>query len=243
MRARVILNMNHRTEPGDRRFLVDLGHDGDITFVDPPVDLEYEIAFGAMGGVESAPMALARIWKDAQVSTIIGHVYLQKTIEKSHLIPPENIIHLIALDWAEHVLPAYLAEHPNAVRPIGSALREARRSWRLSEPIKEATIGTINDLVDAAQNLAQRSIVISVAQKLWADWNATSALSYALRRKPYRCAELASQSAARGDTINHGLLGFRPAQKAEATWQGRRFVDVIGELQAGKKWPPLGATP
>lgn len=82
--------------------------DGELLF--PGGELEYELAFAAMGGPETALIQLSRKWETYPVQAIIGDFGV-----------PEPVKQMLLIDSAEHVLPI----REKIVDPVQSKL--ARR--------------------------------------------------------------------------------------------------------------------
>lgn len=241
----------------DTVFRVKIDRDGTMTILDPPVEMEYEIAVAAMGGERSLPLRLQDTWERDPITTITHHLTGFSN----------NDLNLLALDWAEHVLPIYTKTfatvNPVAASRVIALLRRSRNSIvggsTISKKDQEVASKYSTATADWA-DIGDKTASDVESMKAWAVWYAIAALSMAIHGDSRRCADRAATAFAHRDgRARRGSGEVSPAVEAEIdaefseefeaeylkeqAWQVRRFVDVMTALQTGKNWPPLGATP
>lgn len=238
-------------------FRVKVDRDGTMTFIDPPVDLEYELAFTAMGGQKTPALRLHDMWELDPITVITNHIPTENLVAENHTLSLTNL-HLISLDWAEHTLYVYESNNPDRHRRVTAMLKEARAAWRsgrrgrkvwhVSKEIRKSTLDAISAYsvlaADSADHHDQSGDASpEFSSKLWGVWNSVAALSSALHKKPRQCAGRAATAFARHSGAAEASDEFYAAYNKEQSWQARRFVDVMSALQAGQPWPPPEATP
>lgn len=227
----------------DTVFRVKIDRDGTMTILDPPMtpeDMEYEIAVAAMGGERSLPLRLHDTWDTDPITTIVNHLPGMSNSD----------LNLLALDWARHVLPIYTAalavDHQQRMSHIAWLLLKAGKSFvAASTPSKKDQTDISNYAALTAEWAEGESKTEnnSNSSKAWSAWYAIAALSMAMYMDPRRCADRAADAFARKDGPEEGSDEFYAEYRKEQAWQVRHFVAVMTALQAGKNWPPMGATP
>lgn len=221
---------------------VSVDHDGILTIPDPPVDMEYEIAFMAMGGDEPPTLRLMRRWDEDPIDTITAYLVDAGPFKLSP--------HLLAVDWAEHTLYIYenvLPEKQRALRPrtLQQALWSARAAYQYERDIDRRMQKMISDEATATANHASCSTELDekALTTMWSAWYSIAALSMAVHRYPGKCADRSAMAFATKDGAEVGSAEFNTRYRTEQAWQVRRFVDVVETLKAGEPWPPMEATP
>jgi hypothetical protein len=250
------MSAEFHTRLEDTVFRVKIDRDGTMTILDPPVEMEYEIAYTAMGGKRSLPLRLQDTWDRDPITTITHHLTGFSN----------NDLNLLALDWAEHVLPIYTntftAINPVTTSRVTALLRRSRNSiaggGTISKKDQEVASKCSTATADWA-DIGDKTASDVESMKAWAAWYAIAALSMAIHGDSRRCADRAATAFARRDgCLRRSSGGVSPAVEAEIdaefseefeaeylkeqAWQVRRFVAVMTALQTGKNRPPLGAT-
>jgi hypothetical protein len=225
---------------------VRIDHDGTMTILNPPTDLEYDEAFAAMGGDPSPALVIMRQWQSDPITMITNH------------LPgfSNNDLNLLALDWARHVLPIYTRSqatiYPQRVAHTMAILRNASRTLVAGDVGRFGNVVARKDQIDISNYAALTSewadrnfkdASDSESSKAWSAWNAIAALSSAIHGDTRRCADRAATAFARQNGPEEASDEFYAEYGKEQAWQVRRFLDVIKATRAQKQWPRLGATP
>jgi hypothetical protein len=222
-------------------FIVEVDYNGDLKIIEPQVDMEYEVAFTAMGGNESAAILLMRNWQEEPI--LVALRFLMPVGYQRHAEAKQ----MIALDWVDHVLPIYEAIHPAAGAIARKALKAARGHAGRGAGYPKKLENEVRSLSSAAYTDDVTTIDGWYVVKSFC-----SALAYELFSAS-KYAATAAANAARSD-LSSGLLRipsseFDHAYKTERLWQIRRMIDVAEYLAkprkrkySAKNWLPLGAT-
>lgn len=192
-------------------FDVAISSDGELIIVDN--DIEYDLAFVAMGGEETTALRLLDAWREDPTSVVCHNLGLD-----------DDTLRFLAADWAEHVLPIFERKHPKDKRPREAI--EAARNFVAGKTTAAQLEGT-NVAAWAAKSGAS-------AESPWsaAAWSAAAAWA-AAETKALTAAALAAKSACRAATDT----------AEEQAWQVRHFVHVMECIQAGWSWPKIEETP
>jgi hypothetical protein len=219
---------------------VRVDYDGDMTILSPVVDLEYEIAYAAMGGRKSPELLFTEEWEETPIKVFLGKM--------SHSAILTRQRHLIALDWAEHVMPIYVASFPDKQEQVADIIKRARNRFTHERECTSYTDEGVKDQksIKALDNNASEW---SRENNEYTAWFAISSLRSLLLHNLLFCANAAA-TAAGHLASNDYTPEFYQAYHAERLWQIRRIIDVANTLEKTKKrknapknWPPLGATP
>lgn len=195
----------------DEKVEVEISGDGKLTIVDH--DIEYDIAFVAMGGEKTPAVRLMDIWLKNPADVICYNLGLE-----------DNTLMLLAADWAEHVLPIFEKVRLKDKRP------------RLAI---EATRDFVSGKITAAQLDKAHQEAIHAAVKMAEEWPGTGAVAAAWSAA---YAAWAAAAWAWNKAADWARRSTATDPHLEQAWQVRRFVHVMECLQAGKPWPPLEAT-
>lgn len=117
-----------------KSFEAEIIPDGDLVFVDG--DIEYEIAFVAMGGDETPATKLLKAWRKDPIDVICNNLGLE-----------DDTLRLLAADWAEHVLPIFEHKYPEDHQPRLAI--EATRDF-VAGKITAAQLGKAREAAGAA---------------------------------------------------------------------------------------------
>jgi hypothetical protein len=196
-------------------FEIEITSDGELSFPGHDEQLEYEIAYAAMGGKPTAAMRLLEAWHGEPVGFICNNLFrLDKNTNMS-----------LAADWAEHVLPLFERGHREDNRPRQAI--EAARDF-VAEKISP-------DELDRAQDAAREAASwAGSSYEAWAAAKAAAAAAEMARAEAAESAALYAAAAVRAETNN---------KATERAWQVRHFVHCMERLQTNKKWPKIEETP
>lgn len=218
-----------------QNFLVRIDYDGTMTILKPVVDLEYHVAFAAMGGEKSNELKFMQEWDKTPIE-LFG-----KSMHHGLLFTKQR--YLIALDWVEHTMPIYAAQFPDTQQQAMDIIEDARKKLNHSTPFTRG-------FAERAWKLKNNADIWAGKNKALAAYYAISALFDLLRRDLVGCANAtATATSYRADPDNL-TPAFNRAYKTERLWQIRRIIDVVNVLEKTKKrknapknWPPLESTP
>jgi hypothetical protein len=235
---------------GPEAFEVVLREDGTLWFVDEEA-AEYEVAFVAMGGDDTARTKLLDAWARDPIELIVG-------ISE----PGFQILHrdlcLITADWAEHVLPLYSHEFAEDDMRLNIALfvvvagRQRLLSGRGDSDLRQLVVH-LDHIIEVGAFVPGQTISVTAKR-------AGQAISY--------FGEIASPDMTMSTSVVMGMmshkaqeayafhLGLSPADEhhgaheawqlalqEERSWQVRHAIHVLSALQAGKPWPKIEETP
>lgn len=215
---------------------VSVSRDKEITFNDR--DIEYETAFEAMGGRQGTATLFLGTWKQ----DIWGAVCL--------MIQRDNMLYgRFLTDCVDHAFSIYRDNFPDndtistailVVRNyyISPGQSEHSKVWVskvwLHELTRYATFDdrpTLTRMGEAAYRMS------NVATSCYGKFGTTYISDMVIRAIEY-CADAVGFMYA----IKHGAT-FGKATSNESVWQWHRFYDIMTELQAGRDWPSMEATP
>lgn len=218
---------------------VSIDRNGLVSFNDR--DLEYDIAFSAMGGDLSAAQAFLARWEDSRWSIVIGVFGVD-----------EDFMCRLLVDCVDHVLPIYQArfgddKNPeNAVSTSRKILDGEQVPKEIATAIRRYVSGSANDreeFIGSPLNQyrdvanAARNLIRSAMQLKWRDGGFYGAVSTTIMIGLSDCSDAVAAN-------TYGIKSKRDAARlAERDWQWRRFYDAKTALDAGKSWPPMGVTP
>lgn len=183
--------------------------------------LEYDLAFAAMGGDKTAAVRLLDSWRDDPSGTICSNFELSS-----------DTIASLAADWAEHVLPIFEKDDPGDERP--------RRAIKATRDFIDGNIG--RDVLGRAEWGAWAASWQAKAAASWAAQHVAEASAWAAE------AAAAAESLWPGGWAAQTIWAATSARSAavdtawEQSWQVRHFVHVMERLQAGKPWPKTEET-
>jgi hypothetical protein len=220
---------------------VSISRGGEMSFNN--ADIEYEIAYAAMGGRKSRAMECLDAW-DFDPWPVVR-------------IMTDNDITLCGrflTDCVEHVLPLYKKEFPEDLR-LRQAVIAARdqyispgRDW---VPLNDAKMGAFRAMLEAVHygGVAGKTPAGRVAEAAYAMMNLTTFMAQSYNKSYVgelitdainTCAETFGEDNV-FDKGNHDLS--TGAIVKESAWQWRRFYDIVTALRAGRDWPDLKETP
>lgn len=222
----------------DAKMRVEFHRDGSISILDHNV--EYDATMVEFGEPESAALGFHRYWYSDPASAIAWYTEFDfKTIIR------------LAADWAEHALPVFEEYHHNKGKAYTGFPRNALDSARayadhdfdldfrkivfnMESKIHEMLTWQFYKPGYGALRAVYNVLNSSQAQDVWATRNNVEIV-----------ADAASTAVA--SNFPRDLGDFDPKIdeeifEQEQAWQVRRFVDCMEAMQAGRPWPPLGAT-
>jgi len=221
-----------RGECPEETIMVEVTRDGDLLFLDR--DMEYETAFAAMGGHSAASEMLER-WRQYPMEIVVQNLGIHS-----------DILALIVLDCAEHVLPIYEEAHPKDER-LGKALKVSR-GYLLDNKLRLKTIGIDVDRELMNYIYMTRDIIEGVKQ-YFTTGQAESvqrvaecvkdAIDFARTLSNSRASAsiaLGKARIARADVAAPFIMDqtessiWKSAMAQEQAWQVRRVVDVMHAL-------------
>ena len=214
---------------------VRIDYDGEMTILSPVVDLEYEIAYAAMGGRKSPELLFTEEWEETPIKVFLGKM--------SHSAILTRQRYLIALDWVEHVIPIYTAQFPNKQQQFMDLIEDARKLLHHGNLL-------IAHVPDQVWKLKEQANHWASLNKSWAAFYEISALFSLLKHDLVGSANAAATAMSHHADPTRCTAEFNRAYETERLWQIRRIIDVVNALDRTKKrknapknWPPLGATP
>ena len=241
---------------------LEVTRDGELVFLDH--DISYDLAACEFGYKKTDSVYLHESWNDDPVGTLL--------VKLSRNVIEEKTIALIAIEWAEHVLPIFEYWHSRSRRP--RFLLKASKEFilgKMSYLDFQALRRKHNDLGSGYGSRQIGPQTGSILARL-ASYSASTVALYADKSKSatfdmtHGVANLSHSASGydfclRNDLSTagkpvhrvQGLYGgattfdrsqaIKDAEKVESNWQLRRFVDVMEALGQGLPWPPLEATP
>lgn len=218
---------------------ISITRDGEVTFNDR--DMEYETAFAAMGGKETAAMEFLARWPTRRWRFI--HGMMSDLLSENRV----EILWWFLADCIEHVLPYYRNQNPHDERVWDAivAIRSYRTNYgvdRLGLPQAEVFGAWQESTFGSPQ--AQVALAAYNAIELLGDRHVVG--------HPYRMIDRI------GSLIEDCCIVMvdstqntneEPCEESdieaviEAAWQWRRFYDILKAVRAGEKWPLMEATP
>jgi len=223
---------------GSEVFEVEITSDGELTI--PGYDkeqLEYEIAFAAMGGDKSHVLLWLDKWQQDPTGIIIQNLGLD-----------DGTLRLLAADWAEHVLPIFERAYPKDKRPR-KAIKAARDF--VAGKITAAQLAKAREAAWAAKRAAEKVVAAAgaagdaAARAATAAWMAAQG-EWARSPAERKAAAAWAAAAAARSAWKAAAASARDAASdsvLEQAWQVRHFVHVMECFQVGKVWPPIKDTP
>lgn len=232
---------------GNEEFQVEIKKDGDLVFLD--YDFDYDLSMVEFGEPQTNAIKLLNKWKLSTTDAICENL----DIEKYQLA-------YLASDWAKHVLPIFLKYRKEDKRP-NTAIKAARiyinsinkkneqkEKRKLANAVTEAWTAADTTWPDSARVAAEAAWAAAHATQTIstiADIHATAVRTATIAAFLYsiKDAALAARNAVGADVWERaGTEKSMKARSEEMSWQTRRFIDCMEAVQAGKPWPPLGAT-
>jgi hypothetical protein len=220
----------------DVAFQVEVTRDGNLIFLDH--DVEYDLAMAEFGESKSSAVALYNSWKQDAPSTISWCFDLD-----------HGTMILLAADWATqsmYVFDDYI--HNKWVKGKLKVALDKVRAYVESDfdsDLRRKVFleeSKINDLTQSQFYDPARYAARSVLNVLNASQAATAE---GARQNIDMVSTMAAQAISCHDPNRPDV--FHPSMdndlyKFALGAQTRRFVDAMEAVQAGKGWPPLGAT-
>lgn len=203
------------------KFQVEITREGQMIFLDH--DIEYDIAMAEFGEPESHAVTLRNQW----IENPCDIMALDLDVERPYLL-------LLAADWIERTVETFkknrsaetvtsLKQAIDAIKKFATGKIGKARLMKLTTATRKhgsSAMVAANNAVKAA--LSDNVVDFSLALQGVAF---TAPLEFIHHDpKPQSHKEVVE------------------IQRKEAAWQIRRFVDCMEAVQAGKRWPPLGAT-
>lgn len=211
------------------RFTVEISRDGEMSFPGYEEQLEYEIAYVAMGGRKSLPLILADRWEiPAGRSHAIAHNFGLG----------RKVVRRIAADCVSHVADCYEAGVPGDGK-FREALSHLYRSIEHDVNPDEA-----DRFLAKAQNLVgNMELAVRKTNDKSVEMAHDALFQVSARRADLPIVRTSCMTAmAFFVERDEHSSAWDEAVVDEEAWQIRRFHDVIEALQQKKKWPPLEAT-
>ena len=132
----------------DKPIEIEITSDGELLFPGHDEQLEYEIAYAAMGGEPTAAMRLLEAWPERATRFICEGIGLER-----------NVLARLDVDWAEHVL-VVLVYHGHGESRARDAIQAARCLIDGKDGFSSGDlIGFANELSDAAIEAQQEGEV------------------------------------------------------------------------------------
>jgi hypothetical protein len=242
---------------------IEVTRGGELIFLDH--DIKYDLGQIEFGYPKTDAAEIHESWREDRVGTLLTRL-LPGEIE-------EKTIALIAIEWAEHVLPIFESFNKKSKRP--RILLTASRDFVLGNMSHYNFTTLRKKLKDLGAGSARVSVGPSTGSILArrASYSAAKTATLAAILSPnafimaYDVANLSQRAAAydfcylqgasaAGDPIRsqQGPYGggvtifkrsqeFVEAEKSETDWQIARFVDVMEAIGQGLDWPPIGEEP
>ena len=208
-------------------FEVEISSNGELSFPGYDEHLEYEIAYAAMGGHKTTAMYLLELWIEEPIEAICTNIHLER-----------NTLALIAIDWAEHVLPLFEREYPEDKNPhMMVAASRKFVSGKISKSAFEVDKQMVRKSVDRAWRDSGLRKAETVAWSVARSAELTADVARNIDGSAETTAWAASMAAAKA--AGASTTGF----DQERAWQVRHFVHVMECLQAGKNRPKTKETP
>jgi hypothetical protein len=207
-------------------------------------DVEEELAMAAFGAELPRCMVIVDTWKAKGPMKAIG------------MSPLHGVIHpwtlaLVALDWAEHVLPYFERAHPGDMR--ARAAIEASRDFmaaragvaQVKGAGKALSPGKETAVTDA--NALQSAMWAATWSTSWTDalesWARVEVPKWASRVAIWGSRGVAYLALAPGRQSSYEAYNmWQYANNRERQWQLRRLLDVLQAADRGEPYPPLEAT-
>lgn len=215
---------------------VSVSRDGEISFNDR--DIEYDMAFQAMGGDPSMATMFLQAWNCNLWEAVFIMVRRDNAMYGRFLV-----------DCADHAFGVYKnSVFDNSI--ISESLLAARNYYASPEnrefsrvlEMKTALFGLVREasfagdhmLVEAAEAAYKIINTIYSHHNAYSDFYVEGLMVGSIKY----CANMVGSIRAVSSGVSIGM-----AVKKESNWQWHRFYDIMTELQAGRDWPPMEATP
>jgi len=205
-------------------FRLEITGDGILVFLD--YDIDYDLSMVEFGEPKTIAIDLADEWLRDPIQMIVRNMYVSP-----------NILSLLALDWADHMLP--IMERSRTGSEPSHVIKSARSFIKGKISLDELTqicvrAGTPG--IAGPSGWAARA-VIELAE------GEPGMVIAAAENVALRAQETRGRSEWMHASPLQALQKKYAAEKLERAWQIHRFVHVMEHTQDGKPWPLLEATP
>lgn len=204
--------------PPEAPVRVIINSDGELIF--PNEELEYDMAFAAMGGAETSLIKLAKHWEKYPIQAIVGEFGV-----------PEPVKQFLLIDMAEHVLPLLeKTVHPRRQKLARRTIRQLRMVAAGDRSTE--TTGKLSHLVDMmtksktgeTQTTAVRMAVRGVMGALYYAYRRLNATVVFTNFNP--CCDAAAYHA----DSHKDSPAWKQAYREEELWEIAHFVDLMKHL-------------
>jgi len=208
---------------------VEISRSGEMSFSGDVDQLEYDLAFAAMGGNKSEILNFWDEWQGTPISIIINP--LQFNIMPRHLV-------CLAADWAEHALELFKKRHPSETRPIEAivALRKFVDGEIDKNAFDEIALRARDSVFDYRP---PDRYIVSAAHEA----TMVASFLYIMEHNNYNIEFKYEQMKTAIRTVSLNSDTETGGRVKPGNWQIRRFVHVMENLQTGKPWPRVEETP
>jgi hypothetical protein len=237
------MTLKMRVKVGKEMMDIEISDAGELSFPGQEEQLEYEIAYTAMGGTKTAALMWLSVWPAAPAEIICADL-----LDTGNSYLDRYRMVLLGADWVEHVLRIYEEHNKGDSRPRYAVEAAVRYIDGL---IDEDGLYEAHDAASMAYDEAVGISELHAASAACSAPRAAKSLLWGSDPSIYVFDGASSAIVAAGLWAVRDMDENDPdedrvkmdARTAEASWQARHFVHVMKNLRDGKPWPKIEETP